>query len=62
MFNPFAIIQGILGTLFNIWVNIWVIGFLLIGLIGITWGEIIFGIVLAAGLFYAFVKLVEDPS
>jgi len=52
--NPLAIIQSIIGTLFNVWVSIWVIAFLFISLIGISWWEIILGVILGAGIFYWF--------
>ena len=54
--NPLAIIQGIVGTLFNIWINIWLIGFLFISFIIADPWELIVGAILGVGIFYVFVK------
>ena len=51
-----------LKTLVNTWVNIWVIAFLLIGSIGITWWEIMLGIILGVGLFFLIVDIIQFYS
>tara|TARA_B100001105_G_C22219718_1_gene369107 strand:- start:171 stop:362 length:192 start_codon:yes stop_codon:yes gene_type:complete len=56
MFNPLAIIQSLIGTLFNIWVNIWVIGFLFISFLLADPWEIILGFLLGVGIIYYFYK------
>lgn len=59
--NPLAIIQGIVGTLFNIWINIWLIGFLFISFIIADPWELILGAILGVALFYWFFKyLIND--
>jgi len=54
--NPFAIIQSLIGAVFNLYINIWLIIIGFIFFTQISWGEIGLGMVVVGIAWYFFDK------
>jgi hypothetical protein len=54
--NPFAIIQSLIGAVFNLYINIWLIIIGFIFFTQISWGEIGLAVVVVSIAWYFFDK------
>jgi hypothetical protein len=57
--NPFAIIQSLIGAVFNLYINIWLIIIGFIFFTQISWGEIGLGMVVVGIAWYFFDKSIR---